>query len=864
MKLPLELRLEIFRYLLPSRPVGSSTSLLHIDEEADQQQPWYHSTSPPRFGPASNGRNSQNPISASTLDRSTIRSVFAVPLTSLLLINHQIHDEVKDLFYSSVPFTIDIRKDGTFMCGRRLLEPRRADGSSHYIIGDVKKIKETFIRTFNWGAVKNYNVDILVENWKDDHNRGSHFPWDEEVEIYDIRDYIGVVVTGILSKARNLCKLNVRLGFSKFLWTEQELQNNVRTLVGPFERLRNVRQPRLLGIYEGTPQTNFMISLPIPSQANILPSLGQTHTRPATPLCSVPQLPDKVALLISEHPNFIEYRSNWERWISSPCVTTLVVHPPIRAMFTELKDFYTRLAATVPDVTARPGRRSFLHRARVAREQENVEAFRDLRNELIGYWEAYLEQEERKKADMSRRLSKMLDADVYPPTWDDEHACIASRLDQTTPGSDPQSPIITDHESWHNAASRAQQAQPTTLQGSSLDRTRAISQTNIPKPTTSSNRESPVVIDMTEDDNQDCQAIAVEQPQHSSKHGQQPPTTHAGTRLQHDNPSLEHPIAPQVMISAGSQVSPSGSHEALQSPRDQQHMALNPQPHLQEAMSHRRQTIQEAMLHREQTAFRLYEHIVRRQNELDQAQTAEADTHGQSTFSPKPHPQGTASLSMPMPQMPSQLCDVLVHEQSNDPQVEASSSFMPDIVPTRIETLYHQQEGTSDFTASPIYNANWNVTIPNTDAAAQEHNHFGYHPPPDEMCMATSPPQIRRYFCKMSNSYPQASAQKRPAYETDRNDDWETTSGKRQRVDSGMGWSDAGSESQGNVKEEEDGESEHAEHHGERYNPVYQHKGWVAGANTAWVVDDRVPQHHDKGKGKGKEREREPEVVWLN
>ena len=312
MKLPLELRLEIFRYLLPSRPVGSSTSLLHIDEEADQQQPWYHSTSPLRVGSAT-GRNSQNFMSASTLDRSTIRSVFVVPLTNLLLINRQIHDEVKDLFYSSIPFTVDIRKDGTFMCGRRLLEPRRADGSSHYVIGDVKKIKEKFIRTFNWAAVKNYNVDILVENWKDDHNRGSHFPWDEEVEIYDIRDYIGVVVTGILSKARNLCRLNVRLGFSKFLWTEQELQINVKTLVGPFERLRNVRQPRLLGIYEGTPQTNFMISLPIPSQAmNFLPPIGQTQVRPATPLCSVPQLPDKVSLLIGDHPNFAEYRSNWE------------------------------------------------------------------------------------------------------------------------------------------------------------------------------------------------------------------------------------------------------------------------------------------------------------------------------------------------------------------------------------------------------------------------------------------------------------------------------------------------------------------------------------------------------------------------
>lgn len=388
------------------------------------------------------------------VERSTTGSVFPVPLMNLLLVNRRVHNEVKDLLYSSVPFTIDVRKDGTFMCGRRLLEPRRADGSSHFLAGDVEKMKEKFLKYFNWRAVKNYNVDILVENWKEDTNRGYHtFPWDEEVEIYDIRDYIGVVVSGILSKSQNLCKLNVRLGFSKFVWTEEEYEANIKTLVGPFERLRNVRQPRLQGVYEGTPQQNFMISLPIFSRlANVgITALTEPchQSRLPTPLCSVPQLLAGQLLSVSTRPSFTKYRSNWERWISTASSGSLVRKSPIRDMFTELKEFYTKLAVTVPDVTARNGRHAFLHRARVAREQEDVEAFRHLRNELIAYWEFYLEQEERKKEDMNNRMSRMLDVDIYPENFGEDCGAVGgfSSVIGSAPGSSEQSPITLDADS---------------------------------------------------------------------------------------------------------------------------------------------------------------------------------------------------------------------------------------------------------------------------------------------------------------------------------------------------------------------------------------------------------------------------------
>jgi hypothetical protein len=86
----------------------------------------------------------------------------------------------------------------------------------------------------------------------------------------------------------------------------------------------------------------------------------------------------------------------------------------------------------------RSGRRAFLHRARVAREHEDVESFRHIRNELIEYWYAYIEQEDRKKENMNRKMSRMLETDTYPS----HEAYIKSGGGSSI--SEPQSPITLD------------------------------------------------------------------------------------------------------------------------------------------------------------------------------------------------------------------------------------------------------------------------------------------------------------------------------------------------------------------------------------------------------------------------------------
>ena len=182
-QLPLELRHEIYRYLLPTEPIGSST-VTHHQERFDEAVP-----NGQRFILSNRSLPNGNPPWPRYLCKAPApRWVFPMRLLNLLLVSRKVHDEVKDLLFSIATFKVDVRRDGTFMCGRRLLEPKRADGSSHVLAAEVDNARNRFLKTFNWGLVKNYTVDILLENWVNAFV-GIGPAWDEEVEIYDIRGW---------------------------------------------------------------------------------------------------------------------------------------------------------------------------------------------------------------------------------------------------------------------------------------------------------------------------------------------------------------------------------------------------------------------------------------------------------------------------------------------------------------------------------------------------------------------------------------------------------------------------------------------------------------------------------------------------
>jgi hypothetical protein len=244
-----------------------------------------------------------------------------------------------------------------------------------------------------------------------------------------------VVVSGILAKSKNLCKLQVRVCLADFQWEQDQILANARLLVSPFERLRNVRQASLGGVFEGKPDNNSMYSVGR-GGVNIVDAQPGSYA-----ICSVPSIPINNLVLAPGIPPLNTYAANWRRWISATGSTPMTEDPQIRRMFTEFKDFYTHLSGIVREVTYRNGRHTFLHRARVAREQEDVIAFREIRSELIQYWEMYLDREEQKKKDMDQRLGNLLSSDSYPSH---EWEAMSPKQHKSPSGQSIQSPVLLD------------------------------------------------------------------------------------------------------------------------------------------------------------------------------------------------------------------------------------------------------------------------------------------------------------------------------------------------------------------------------------------------------------------------------------
>ena len=179
LKLPTELRQEIFKYFVPEQAIDSLVI--------------FKSTK------ASNHLSTSAP-------GGSLRTMFPTPLLSLLLgFNREVYVEVKHVFYNMATFTIDITKDGVRLCecfvtvlpgspiltrfdigGRRILGPMERDGYSCH--NHEQQAVDRFIRYFPWTAVRNYDVSIALDRTRDTRGprMGSHIRG-REVELYDAR-----------------------------------------------------------------------------------------------------------------------------------------------------------------------------------------------------------------------------------------------------------------------------------------------------------------------------------------------------------------------------------------------------------------------------------------------------------------------------------------------------------------------------------------------------------------------------------------------------------------------------------------------------------------------------------------------------
>lgn len=112
LKLPTELRQEIFRYLMPEQPIELQSSIPPTFEPPTLELPAFrpvnhsHTFEPPTFEPPRLCR-----------EEGSWCSTRASPLLNLLLgFNREIYHEAKDILYATATFIIHIDRDGVTFC----------------------------------------------------------------------------------------------------------------------------------------------------------------------------------------------------------------------------------------------------------------------------------------------------------------------------------------------------------------------------------------------------------------------------------------------------------------------------------------------------------------------------------------------------------------------------------------------------------------------------------------------------------------------------------------------------------------------------------------------------------------------------
>lgn len=196
-------------------------------------------------------------------------------------------------------------------------------------------------------------------------------------------DYVTETVSRFLSKARQINHLQVSLVITQLDTTPDSTQalDYTKVIIPPLGQLCRVCKPRLIGVtYEQKP-----------------PSYGYAR----------PTRLDVTRILGPGMLEFDAFATEWAQCLSSD---TPAVDPASRTlvgMFEEFKKLYERLSKLTPRI-ARHGKACFLHRARVAREQEDGDAFRTVAADLMGFWREHLQQQEAERKEVEGALQRMI------------------------------------------------------------------------------------------------------------------------------------------------------------------------------------------------------------------------------------------------------------------------------------------------------------------------------------------------------------------------------------------------------------------------------------------------------------------------
>ena len=345
LKLPVELRMQIFSYLLPDKPINA----------------WLDS-------PLRNDRSRCS--------------------WELLLVNHQIRDEAMDILYGSQTFVAGLGRENLVVCGG-VYAHDKSEWPSIMVYNPPR-----IVRTGHFPPMLKYirhmKLQVTFVNPGYPAGRPQHYPvWDESIDLYDLRDSARALVH-LLSQSNSLLSLSIVLIAQNIFgkaWTSEELCRILKTVGEPLMQLRKIPKASVEAIFQIHSGHRLSLTQYFPD-----------HMRPATSDDDVAKPGEyvltynhsghnsptliRVTPLPMGDPEFDSLRNSFEKAVTSK---DMPEEHPDHAMtmkrFDAFRKAYHSVEHNFRTVLPR-GKDWLLHKARMAREEYDAEGIAKVRAEL--------------------------------------------------------------------------------------------------------------------------------------------------------------------------------------------------------------------------------------------------------------------------------------------------------------------------------------------------------------------------------------------------------------------------------------------------------------------------------------------------
>lgn len=353
--------------------------------------------------------------------------------TSLLLVSKQISQEASDVLYGAHPFTVSIQRNSLNLCGWSYYHNRSDSQITLHPSPTTQYIRPPMLSKIRSIRIQMSLIKPVVRG-----NRRSRVrsPWDDEVEVYDLRDSVLTTVQMLQQQQSPLRSLSILLTTQNQAgtWEEEEQLSFLELITEPFKQLRNIPAIKLENIYYCRDPLRMNVTQYILDKLSPAVDAVATMAKAAPNATSIenagpvwsstdfwlsnsyqcsssaPHPPPLLSLskILSKDDKFAAWKKDLEDVIMTK--TTAEVSPQCesaRRAFAAFRQVYTSVDSYYFSRLPK-GRDWLLHQARVAREKGDLKAIHacgvKLERLVDGFVEADKEAFERKKATLGRAV----------------------------------------------------------------------------------------------------------------------------------------------------------------------------------------------------------------------------------------------------------------------------------------------------------------------------------------------------------------------------------------------------------------------------------------------------------------------------